>query len=92
MLASPMLSYAVRHFSSRAPRPETFLQKAITTAAIASGVMIPFIPPALESKRERDNGHPNARYIFHSWYDITVNSSLTTCYRGTYAPLCFHAR
>jgi len=51
---------AVRHFSAQAPKPATKLQSAVAGAIITSAVILPFVPPAMESKRERESGHPNA--------------------------------
>jgi len=60
VVANSVAHTAVRHFSARAPRPATRLQSAIAGAFITSAVVLPFVPPAIESKRERDSGHPNA--------------------------------
>ena len=51
---------AVRHFSAQAPKPATRLQSTIAGVLITSAVVLPFVPPAIESKKERDLGHPNA--------------------------------
>jgi hypothetical protein len=61
VVRSNLTRSTVRQFSARAPEPTTRTQQAVTTSLIASAVLLPFIPPALESRRERLLGHPNAR-------------------------------
>src|SRR3954451_25284703 len=61
VIRSSLSHSAIRHFSARAPEPTSRTQQAIATSLITSAVLLPFIPPALESRRERSLGHPNAR-------------------------------
>jgi len=59
-VTSSLTHTAVRHFSAQAPKPATKLQSTIAGTLITSAVLLPFVPPAIESKRERESGHPNA--------------------------------
>ncbi|KAJ5795208.1 hypothetical protein N7457_001807 [Penicillium paradoxum] len=47
---------SIRHFSAQRPRPDSRAARAITMGCIASGVVLPFVPPALESSRHRSSG------------------------------------
>lgn len=51
---------AIRHFSARASKPTTRMQQAVSIGFITTGVLVPFIPPAMESQKEKRLGHPNA--------------------------------
>jgi hypothetical protein len=59
-IASQIGQNAVRRFSARAPKPNTRMQQAVSLGLITTGVLVPFIPPAVESQKERRLGHPNA--------------------------------
>ena len=59
-MSTAVISHTVRQFSAQAARPISKAQSAMTSAIVASAVMLPFIPPALESVKERKQGHPNA--------------------------------
>lgn len=50
---------AIRQFSARAPRPTTRVQQAVSMGIITTGVLMPFIPPAIESQKEKKLGNPN---------------------------------
>ncbi|KAL1953011.1 hypothetical protein VTO42DRAFT_3761 [Malbranchea cinnamomea] len=52
-LASGAFRTSVRRFSARPPKPETRAQRFLAASCIASGVFLPFVPPALESSREK---------------------------------------
>jgi hypothetical protein len=60
VLANTLTQQTMRHFSAQAPKTATRLQSAVASTIIGAAVVLPFVPPALESKRERDLGHPNA--------------------------------
>ncbi|KAJ5851364.1 uncharacterized protein N7529_010749 [Penicillium soppii] len=47
---------SIRHFSAHRPRPDSRATRAITMGFIVSGVVLPFVPPALESSRQRSLG------------------------------------
>lgn len=59
-MSATIVSQTIRQFSAQAARPISKAQSAMTTTIIASAVALPFVPPALESARERKMGHPNA--------------------------------
>lgn len=50
---------AVRHFSARRPRPDSRTTRFVASSCIVSAVVLPFIPPAIESSRERSLGYPH---------------------------------
>jgi hypothetical protein len=47
---------SIRHFSAHRPRPDSRAARAISLGCIVSGVVLPFVPPALESSRQRNSG------------------------------------
>ncbi|KAJ5775161.1 uncharacterized protein N7511_000172 [Penicillium nucicola] len=47
---------SIRHFSAHRPRPDSRIARAISLGCIVSGVVLPFVPPALESSRQRNSG------------------------------------
>ncbi|KAJ9240236.1 hypothetical protein DTO169E5_4024 [Paecilomyces variotii] len=49
----------IRHFSARRPRPDSRASRFVASSCIASAVVLPFIPPAIESSREKSLGYPN---------------------------------
>ncbi|EFR01200.1 hypothetical protein MGYG_09044 [Nannizzia gypsea CBS 118893] len=53
-----ILRTSLRRFSAQAPRPETRAQRYLAASCIVSGVLLPFIPPALESSRRRKLDEP----------------------------------
>lgn len=59
-MSSALAQTAIRHFSAQAPKPASRFESAVAGTLIASAVVLPFVPPAIESKKERDLGHPNA--------------------------------
>ena len=65
-LASSLAQHTMRHFSAQARKPATKAQSAFTSAVIGTAMILPFVPPAIESKRERDHGHPNAYKKHHA--------------------------
>ncbi|ODH52798.1 hypothetical protein GX48_00992 [Paracoccidioides brasiliensis] len=68
--SAALLRTLFRQFSSRTPKPETRTDKILTMSGIVSLVVVPFIPPAIESSREKKLGNPHSnRYpplCFHS--------------------------
>lgn len=54
-----LLRPTIRHFSARRGKPNTRTSRIVTTSCIVSAVVVPFIPPALESSREKNLGYPN---------------------------------
>ncbi|KAJ5562982.1 hypothetical protein N7535_002572 [Penicillium sp. DV-2018c] len=50
----------IRHFSAHRPRPDSRAARAISMGCIASGVVLPFVPPALESSRQKSSGTPSS--------------------------------
>ncbi|KAK2779351.1 hypothetical protein FQN53_001421 [Emmonsiellopsis sp. PD_33] len=67
-LAPTMLRASIRQFSARAPKPESRTDRFITMSGLVSLVVVPFIPPAIESSRERKLGNPHA----HKWTTVLV--------------------
>ncbi|OQD73519.1 hypothetical protein PENDEC_c015G01678 [Penicillium decumbens] len=51
---------SIRHFSAHRPRPDSRTARAVSWTCIVSGVVLPFVPPALESSRQRKSGSPNS--------------------------------
>ncbi|GAD93543.1 MFS transporter, putative [Paecilomyces variotii No. 5] len=49
----------IRHFSAHRPRPDTRASRFVASSCIVSAVVLPFIPPAIESSREKSLGYPN---------------------------------
>ncbi|PWY79647.1 hypothetical protein BO70DRAFT_293501 [Aspergillus heteromorphus CBS 117.55] len=49
----------IRHFSVRRPQPDSRTSRFIASSCLFSAVVLPFVPPALESSREKHNGYPN---------------------------------
>ncbi|KAJ5191569.1 uncharacterized protein N7498_010554 [Penicillium cinerascens] len=51
---------SIRHFSAHRPRPDSRASRAVALSCLVSGVVLPFVPPALESSRQRKSGSPNS--------------------------------
>ncbi|KAJ5223713.1 hypothetical protein N7468_008255 [Penicillium chermesinum] len=51
----------VRHFSAQRPRPSSRTERAVVTACLVSGVVLPFVPPAMASSRQRKSGNPSSK-------------------------------
>ncbi|RAH85047.1 hypothetical protein BO86DRAFT_396679 [Aspergillus japonicus CBS 114.51] len=58
MIAIQLARPTIRHFSVHRPRPDTRTSRFITSSCLFSAVVLPFIPPALESSREKSKGYP----------------------------------
>ena len=68
MMLSPasILRASARQFSARAPKPETKVHRFVAMSCMVSGVVVPFIPPALESSREKKLGNPHvSEYVLN---------------------------
>ncbi|KAJ5708937.1 hypothetical protein N7493_010271 [Penicillium malachiteum] len=63
VFSTQIIRPAIRHFSANRPRPDSRLSRAIAMACIASGVILPFIPPAIESSRIRKSGVPSNKTL-----------------------------
>ncbi|KAG0155670.1 hypothetical protein PDIDSM_2843 [Penicillium digitatum] len=59
ILVSQIIRPSIRHFSAHRPRPSSRAARAVAMACIVSGVVLPFVPPALESSRQRSSGIPH---------------------------------
>ncbi|BDD58753.1 hypothetical protein MAP00_004006 [Monascus purpureus] len=59
LISGQFLRPTVRYFSVRRPQPVTRASRAVTMFCLVSAVVIPFIPPAIESSREKRKGYPN---------------------------------
>lgn len=56
---------SIRRFSARPPKPETRGHRFLAASCIASAVALPFVPPALESSREKKSPtHQGQEYVF----------------------------
>ncbi|KAJ5182974.1 hypothetical protein N7492_000590 [Penicillium capsulatum] len=55
-VAAHLVRPSIRRFSAHRPRPDSRVARAITVSCIVSGVVLPFVPPALESSRQRSSG------------------------------------
>ncbi|KAJ5148904.1 hypothetical protein N7448_000482 [Penicillium atrosanguineum] len=51
---------SIRHFSAHRPRPDSRAARAVAMSCLVTGVVLPFVPPALESSRQRKAGFPNS--------------------------------
>lgn len=51
---------SIRHFSAHRPRPDSRAARAITMGFLVSGVVLPFVPPAMESSRQRGLDMPTS--------------------------------
>ncbi|EED17943.1 hypothetical protein TSTA_117280 [Talaromyces stipitatus ATCC 10500] len=60
-IASSGLRSSVRHFSAHRPRPDTRTSRFVASSCLVSMVVLPFVPPALESSRERNTGYPHSK-------------------------------
>ncbi|OJJ07991.1 hypothetical protein ASPVEDRAFT_203178 [Aspergillus versicolor CBS 583.65] len=49
----------IRHFSVHRSQASTRTSRFVATSCLVSAVVLPFVPPALESSRERNLGYPN---------------------------------
>ncbi|KAH8702149.1 hypothetical protein BGW36DRAFT_112053 [Talaromyces proteolyticus] len=58
-IAAQGIRSSVRHFSAHRPRPDTRTSRFVASSCLVSMVVLPFVPPALESSRERNSGYPN---------------------------------
>ncbi|KAL2220282.1 hypothetical protein M432DRAFT_638434 [Thermoascus aurantiacus ATCC 26904] len=58
-VAAHLVRPSVRYFSARRPRPDSRTSRFVTMSCIVSAVVLPFIPPAIESSREKSQGYPN---------------------------------
>ncbi|KAL2863316.1 uncharacterized protein BJX67DRAFT_262844 [Aspergillus lucknowensis] len=61
-LARPM----IRYFSVHRPQQASRASRFIATSCLVSAVVLPFVPPALESSREKNKGYPNHNRILLS--------------------------
>ena len=62
LISGQFLRPTVRYFSARRSQQAVVISRttrAITMSCLVSAVVLPFIPPALESSRERRLGYPN---------------------------------
>ncbi|CAI7625921.1 hypothetical protein N7509_012604 [Penicillium cosmopolitanum] len=58
VVAAQLARPTIRHFSAHRPRPDSRAARAVTTSCLAAAVALPFIPPALESSRQKSSGFP----------------------------------
>ncbi|KAE8364164.1 hypothetical protein BDV27DRAFT_128936, partial [Aspergillus caelatus] len=49
----------IRHFSVRRPQPDSRTSRFVTSSCLFSAVVLPFVPPALESSRAKNTDGPN---------------------------------
>ncbi|KAL4804888.1 hypothetical protein BDV18DRAFT_161293 [Aspergillus unguis] len=49
----------IRQFSVHRSQTNTRTSRFVTSSCLVSAVVLPFVPPALESSRERRKGYPN---------------------------------
>ncbi|KAJ5280318.1 hypothetical protein N7478_005690 [Penicillium angulare] len=60
VIASQIVRPSIRHFSAHRPRPDSRAARAVAMSCLVTGVVLPFIPPALESSRQRNSGSPSS--------------------------------
>ncbi|KAK1144359.1 hypothetical protein N8T08_005512 [Aspergillus melleus] len=58
-ITTQLVRPTIRHFSVHRPRPDTRASRFVAMSCLVSAVVVPFIPPALESSREKNLGYPN---------------------------------
>ncbi|BCR89516.1 uncharacterized protein ACHE_50713A [Aspergillus chevalieri] len=58
-MAAQLLRPTIRNFSVHRPQQATRTSIFITRSCLISAVVLPFVPPALESSREKSMGYPN---------------------------------
>lgn len=58
-LSPHLVRPTVRNFSVHRPQQATRTSRFITRSCLVSAVVLPFVPPALESSREKSMGYPN---------------------------------
>lgn len=58
-IAAHLAQPSVRHFSGHRPRPHSRTARAVALSYLISGVLVPFIPPALESLRQKNLDFPD---------------------------------
>lgn len=51
----------IRHFSAHRPRPDSRTERAVVLTCLVGGVVLPFVPPAMESSRERKSDTPSGK-------------------------------
>ncbi|KAJ5689282.1 hypothetical protein N7462_003674 [Penicillium macrosclerotiorum] len=61
VLAAQLARPSIRHFSAHRPRPDSRTSRAIAMSCLISGVVLPFVPPAIESSRQRTSGSPDLK-------------------------------
>ncbi|PGH04273.1 hypothetical protein GX51_03618 [Blastomyces parvus] len=61
--SATMLRVPIRQFSARAPKPETRAHRLLTMSGITSLFVVPFIPPAIQSSREKKLGNPHTNKL-----------------------------
>ncbi|KAJ6110414.1 hypothetical protein N7486_002649 [Penicillium sp. IBT 16267x] len=59
VIVSQLARPSIRHFSAHRPRPDSRAARAVAMTCIISGVALPFVPPALESSRQRNSSSPS---------------------------------
>lgn len=60
-IATQLARPSVRHFSAYRPRPHIRTARAVAMSYLISGVVIPFIPPALETLRQKNSEFPDSK-------------------------------
>ncbi|BCS26881.1 uncharacterized protein APUU_51592A [Aspergillus puulaauensis] len=60
-IAAQLAHPSVRHFSGYRPRPRSRTARAVAMSYLISGVVIPFIPPALETLRQKNSEFPDSK-------------------------------
>ncbi|KAJ5908558.1 hypothetical protein N7495_001240 [Penicillium taxi] len=58
-IVAHMVRPSVRHFSAHRTPPDSLLARAVAMSCIVTGVVLPFVPPAIESSRQRNLTHPD---------------------------------
>ncbi|KAE8135516.1 hypothetical protein BDV38DRAFT_284781 [Aspergillus pseudotamarii] len=67
----------IRHFSVRRPQPDSRTSRFVTSSCLFSAVVLPFVPPALESSRAKNTDGPNCSHTRRSVFmPVNVSSRL----------------
>jgi len=67
IIGSQLAQSSIRHFSAHRRRPDSRTARVVAMSYLISGVVLPFIPPAIESSRQKNSGFPDSNKCVHWW-------------------------
>lgn len=84
---------SIRRFSAKPPSPESRTHRFVAMSCLVSGVVLPFIPPALESSREKKfPSHQGKQYVLPvvrfvvvqcPWLNVSIDTLLSASTRAS---------